>query len=71
MKLWRKLAMKEGKQDGRRPGRQIKQMHAMQEYMFKQQPRLTPLLEVLFKRVGIATPQRVPMKTEEATNETV
>lgn len=72
MKLWRKLAMKEGRQDGRRPGRQIKQMYAMQEYIFSREPKLTRTLEILFKNIGLPTPQRIKLSddvVEGATNE--
>ena len=65
MKMWRKLAMVEGKKDGKRPGRQIKQMFAMQEYLFKQQPRMNPLLESMFKRAGLPTPQPMQLPNAE------
>lgn len=58
MKLWRKLAKKEfdPKVGGVvRTGRQIKHMHQMQEYIFKQQPRIYPLLARLFVHSGLAT----------------
>jgi hypothetical protein len=55
MKLWRKMAMAEGKQDGRRPGRQIKRAYQMQEAAFKSQPRIYPLLARLLVHSGIAT----------------
>lgn len=51
MKLWRKLAMVNGK----RSGRQIKYMHQMQESIFKQQARTYPLLSQLFASAGIVT----------------
>ena len=51
MKLWRKMAMKEGKGTGR----QIKYMHQMQEAAFKNQPRIYPLLARVLIHSGIAT----------------
>lgn len=53
MKLWRKLAMRQGKQNGTRPGRSIKRQMMWEEQMFKQLPRSTPLLNALFDRVGL------------------
>lgn len=51
MKLWRKMAMQEGKGTGRR----IKSMHQMQESIFKSQPRIYPLLARVLVHSGIAT----------------
>lgn len=64
MKMWRKLAMKEGKGTGRR----IKYMHQMQELAFRGQPKVYPLLARVLVHSGIATlaPQAV-----EAVDESV
>lgn len=51
MKLWRKMAMVEGKGTGRR----IKQAYQMQEAAFKSQARIYPLLAQLLVHSGIAT----------------
>ena len=51
MKLWRKMAMVEGKGTGRK----IKQMHQMQEAAFKNQQRIYPLLARVLVHSGIAT----------------
>ena len=51
MKLWRKMAMAEGKGTGRK----IKYMHQMQEAAFKNQPRIYPLLARVLVHSGIAT----------------
>lgn len=72
MKLWRKLAKKEydPKVGGIvRNGRQIKYMHQMQEYIFKQQPRVYPLLAQLFVHSGMATIG--PQNPTEIANEAV
>lgn len=65
MKLWRKLAMKEGKGTGRR----IKSMYQMQEHLFKQQPKVYPLLARVLVHSGIAT--LAPATAQEQTNEAV
>lgn len=57
MKLWRKEAMKSGKRSGRR----IKYAAQMQESMFRRLPKSTPVLNMLFKRVGISTPPSFTM----------
>lgn len=51
MKLWRKMAMVEGKGTGRR----IKQMYQMQDAAFKSQPKIYPLLARVLVHSGIAT----------------
>jgi hypothetical protein len=51
MKLWRKMAMVEGKGTGRK----IKYMHQMQEAVFKNQQRIYPLLARVLVHSGIAT----------------
>lgn len=65
MKLWRKMAMKQGK----RTGRQIKYVHQMQEHLFKQQARVYPLLAQLLVHAGYAT--IAPQPTVETANEVV
>ena len=50
MKMWRKLAMVEGKGTGRK----IKHMYQMQEAIFKQQPKVYPLLARILVHSGIA-----------------
>lgn len=49
MKLWRKLAMKNGKGTGRA----IKYRMWMEEQAFKSSARSYPLLDALFKRAGM------------------
>lgn len=77
MKLWRKEAMKEGKQNGARPGRRIKNAAQMQEMMFRRLPKSHPLLNALFKRAGISTPPSFTVtptpaaEVKEQTNEAV
>lgn len=67
MKLWRKLAMAEGKSaDGRRPGRSIKYGMLMRDNAFKGAIKTYPLLASMMERVGI----NPPMTTKEASNET-
>lgn len=63
MKLWRKLAMKEGKGTGRK----IKHMYAMQEYVFKQGTRTYPLLSMMFANAGLNPKQYE--QTQEGANE--
>lgn len=65
MKQWRREAMKEGKKDGRRPGRSIKAGAQMQYMLFKGAPKTYPLLAALFARAGMNPVQ------EEVKNETV
>ena len=57
MKMWRKLAMEQGKQDGRRPGKAIKRQMVVEEQMFKELPRITPVLAALFTNVGLPVPK--------------
>lgn len=65
MKMWRKLAMVEGKGTGRK----IKHMYQMQEALFKQQPKVYPLLARILVHSGIATVARP--QPAETVNETV
>lgn len=72
MKLWRKMAMAEGKGTGRR----IKQMYQMQEAAFKSQQRIYPLLARVLVHSGIAVVGKADgtsLKDQVAgiTNETV
>ena len=69
MKLWRKQAMKEGKQNGKRPGRQIRYANAMQEMIFKRMPRTYPLLNKMFVHAGVIVPAAKPVPVTETTNE--
>lgn len=62
MKLWRKMAMEQGKGTGRR----IKAMFQMQEQAFKGQGKTYPLLAKILVHSGIATVGPV-----ETPNETV
>jgi hypothetical protein len=72
MKLWRKMAMVEGKGTGRR----IKHMYQMQEAAFKSQPKIYPLLARILVHSGIATVGKADgtslrQQVAEITNETV
>lgn len=71
MKLWRKLAKK--KFDPTvgaivRNGRQIKYMYQMQENLFRQQPKVYPLLARILVHSGIAT---LAPQDQEPVNEAV
>lgn len=52
MKLWRKLAKKDPV-TGKRDGRDIAYQLRMSEIMGKTQPKTYPLLEALFKKMGL------------------
>lgn len=86
MKMWRKQAMKEGKDaDGGRPGRRIRQSYVTEKYVFGNMPKTYPLLNALFKRAGLSTPTMITSaaalpaviesqsqsEPEETTNETI
>jgi len=70
MKLWRKIAMKEGKKDGRRPGRAIKRTTQLEEMMFGKMYRTYPLLNALMLNAGIIKPT-APAVQKEQTDEAV
>ena len=67
MKLWRKLAMEQGKKNGSRPGRSIKQGMQLEEYVFRNSMKTYPLLDVMFANASLI-PQ---VKQEVVTNEAV
>lgn len=69
MKLWRKMAMKQGKKDGVGPGRRIKHMMQMEESFFKNSTKTYPLLMKMFVRAGIQSPAK--NTTEKVANEAV
>lgn len=70
MKLWRKLAMAEGKSaDGRRPGRSIKYGIMMRDQAFKGAIKTYPLLSALMNNAGI-TPRMTPV-SEDVPNAAV
>lgn len=75
MKLWRKLAKKQ--YDPKvgavvRNGRQIKYMHQMQEYLFKNEAKVYPLLAQILVHSGIATiAPAQPDVNAETVNEAV
>lgn len=64
MKLWRKLAMKEGKKDGRRPGRSIRNQMAWEAMMTKKGVVMTPILRALFINGGLSVPPLTAFKVE-------
>jgi hypothetical protein len=70
MKLWRKLAMEQGKKNGSHPGRSIKQGMQLEEYVFRNSTKTYPLLTAIFANAGLV-PQVKQEKQEVVTNEAV
>lgn len=66
MKLWRKLAMEQGKKNGSRPGRSIKQGMQLEEYMFRNSVKTYPLLTALFANAGLIPQVKQEVATDEA-----
>lgn len=67
MKLWRKQAMKEGKKDGRRPGRAIRNQKAWEAMLTKKGIVMTPILRALFIKGGLYVPPLNAFKIEGGT----